>query len=501
MGASVALSGLDRWIYASPPPGSFISLGRHQQDSLVLAQDFESNILIRYGDPINSKGETFGFNCDFISCLSKGPNEAILWVNHEYPDPLFVSGYQSGPKSREQVLAEQMSVGGSLLKIRRSSANAAWFVDLKDPLNQRIHGRTSIKIVAERPIAGSLLAMGTMANCSGGQTPWGNFLSCEENFDDYYGLDEIDPGAPFGWAQHDKNHPHHYGWVVEINSGTGEAKKLAALGRFAHESATCTLAADGRCVVYSGDDARDQFVYKFISRKPGSLDEGELFAADFKRGRWLSLNRSKQKLLQANFKDQTDVLIHTRKAAALLGATPMNRPEDIERHPVTGEIFIALTGNAQRGDLYGSLLKLKENGNDPLSLEFQSESFLMGGPALGFACPDNLAFDAQGNLWMTNDIGGKNLNQREFEIFGNNSLFFIPTQGPHAGKIFKVASAPLFAEFTGPCLSPDAQRLFLSVQHPGEGSKSLENPLSRWPDGGSSTPRPSVIQIKIPSFV
>lgn len=501
--SSLGRSSLFAKTLAKTPEFSFKSLGIHREDSVKIIEGFSYEIFIRYGDILNSDGDRFGYNNDFVGMipLNSEKTDALMWVNHEYPIPLFVSGFKAGEtKTKAQVILEQKSVGGSILRVKLNrSGNWEWQRD--DKFNRRIDAQTDIPLIADRPIAGFKKAIGTLANCSGGVTPWNTFLTCEENYGDYYGEWDLDPNEKFGWAAHFSNPPEHYGWVVEVDPKKGSAKKLCALGRFSHESATTTLAPDGRCVVYSGDDATDRCLYKFISERPGSLDRGELFVADTLNGKWLSLDMKKNPKLKKRFKDQTEALIHAREAADLVGGTKLNRPEDIEQDPVSKDIFVALTGNAEKGDKFGSLLRIQEKNSDPRSLEFTANEFMMGGPSLGFACPDNLAFDAKGNLWMTSDIGQKSINKKDFEIFGNNSLFYIPMKGAEAGKIFKVAGAPKDAEFTGPCLGLDQKTLFLSVQHPGEGSKNLEQLTSHWPDGGKSVPSPAVIQIKIPISV
>jgi len=141
-----------------------------------------------------------------------------------------------------------------------------------------------------------------------------------------------------------------------------------------------------------------------------------------------------------------------------------------------------------------------ENDNDPLALRFDYDIFMAGGPETGFACPDNLAFDPAGNLWMTSDISGSRIGAGEYESFGNNGLFFIPMQGEQAGQVVQVASAPVDAELTGPSFSPDGKTLFLSVQHPGERSSAQRGLTSHWPDGGDTIPRPSVVTITGPAL-
>jgi secreted PhoX family phosphatase len=181
------------------------------------------------------------------------------------------------------------------------------------------------------------------------------------------------------------------------------------------------------------------------------------------------------------------------KRLAYWGATPLNRPEDIEVHPFTGEVYICLTNNKEIGDYYGSILKISEHDGDHRSKNFKAEQFLMGGTDL--ACPDNLVFDNKGNLWVATDISGSKLNRAPYSKFKNNGLFFVPTSGPNAGRAYQVASAPIHAELTGMSFSSNYKTLFLSVQHPGEYSKDLKNLSSRWPRGGSDIPRSSVVQI------
>ena len=238
----------------------------------------------------------------------------------------------------------------------------------------------------------------------------------------------------------------------------------------------------------------NECLYKFISYKPKSLLEGELFVADLEKGRWISLNYEKQKKLQANFQDQIEVLTYARQAAHLLGGTPLDRPEDIAIDPKTGNVIIALTNNFKKGNFHGSLLQIKEKGARHLSLEFDFSTLLVGGKESGFSCPDNLLFDPKGDLWFTSDMSTRAMHGFPYTSFKNNGLFYVPMSGHLAGKVFQVASAPTNAEFTGPAFLPD-NSLLLSVQHPGENSPSLKEAKSRWPDYGKEPPKPSVVVI------
>ena len=246
---------------------------------------------------------------------------------------------------------------------------------------------------------------------------------------------------------------------------------------------------DGRLVVYTGDDSNDECLYKFIGAKPDDLKEGTLYVANTEKGEWISLDYKEQSILQEHFADQTEVLVRLREAAKLVGATPLNRPEDIEIDPLTGHVLISLTNNL------GSIMKIEEENGDKSALKFKAETYLAGREETGLACPDNMAFDPQGNLWITSDISGSAVNKEPYLPFGNNGLFLVPAAGEYKGQVLQIASAPVDAELTGPFFSPDGKTLFLSVQHPGEKGKGLDNLTSHWPAGGNNTPKPSVVAI------
>ena len=478
------------------------------EDDLLLTKGLNYHIIIKWGDHISDK-DTFGFNNDFICFIpldENNPKDGLLWVNHEYINPLYVSNFNhrdpSNKRTIEQVDKEMYNVGGSIVRIREE--NGKWRVVKNDPYNRRITAKTPIKLNWNTPICGKTTAIGTLANCSGGITPWNTFLTCEENYDAFYGeiiYDKNDKPqhrpSNYGWENFYNYSPEHYGWVVEVDPKNGTAQKHIALGRFAHECCTLYELEDKRVVAYTGDDSNDEHLYKFISSKPGSLDSGTLYAADTINGKWLALDWETQPVLKNKFKDQTEVLIRAREAAKLLGATELNRPEDIEIDPITGSIFVSLTNNKDKGDFHGSILKIEENNNTFDALTFKTSTYKAGGEESGFSCPDNLAFDQAGNLWITTDISGRSMNKadKQYMPFKNNSLFVIPRYGRDAGKIVRVISAPRDAELTGPWFSPDGKTLFLSVQHPGEQTIDTNNPTSRWPFDEDNIPKPAVVAI------
>lgn len=478
-----------------PSPKSLVPTGK---DELRLLEGLEYEILLEWGQPIGS-GIEFGFNNDYLAVLPTGKaDESWLWVNHEYTNSLFVSGYKMGStRTKQQVDKEMASVGGSIVKIRRNLKTGRWM--FVPGSGKRLDAKTAIPFVGGE-VAGSKTAIGTMGNCAGGYTPWGTFLTCEENIDVYYG--DFDSkgnkirNSGSGWDQFYNYPPQHYGWVVEIDPATAGAKKLVGLGRFAHECCTVVPLPDGRVVAYSGDDKEDEHLYRFISSKPNSLDEGELFVADMKNGRWVSMSYAKQPILQKNFKDQVDVLTYCREAAKFLGATPLDRPEDIEIHPKTGDVYIALTNSYSRKNFHGSILRLSPKNSDHSHDEFTSKDFLVGGVETGFSCPDNLAFDTKGNLWITTDMSGHMIGKGPFASFGNNGLYYVALEGDDAGIVRRLAEGPNDSELTGICFTPDGLGLFLAVQHPGEMTADISKPTSNWPRGGNEIPRPAVVEIR-----
>ena len=468
-------------------------------DELVMAKGLRSNLLIGYGEAISST-DTFGFNNDYTAFIPTSKDKGILWVNHEYPSHLFISGHISGqPFTKEEVDKELYALGGSILNVERFDGE--WKV-IQSSANKRINGHTEIPFNWPHPIAGSHSAIGTFQNCSGSVTPWGTILTCEENYQNVYGevdrkTGELDPEwRNYGWRDIYPRAPEHYGWVVEVDPLTGKSQKHIALGRFCHECARIVELEDKRLVVYSGDDENDEHFYKFISSVPGSLSEGTLYVANTEEGKWISMSYDEQVILQENFKNQTEVLVFCREAAKLVGASPLDRPEDIEIDPVTGHVLLACTNNKPKGNYDGQIMKFMEQDGKYDSLSFKSEVLYAGGVETGFSCPDNMAFDRRGNLWFTSDISGSKMNKDNYAPFKNNGLYIVPRSGGQAGQVIQMMSGPTDSELTGPFFSPDGSTLFLSVQHPGERSKSLDSLTSHWPDGGDAIPRPSVVSIQ-----
>lgn len=499
---------------------------------------------------------------------------ALLWVNHEYTSggDMF-PGYDSSNPTAEQVAIEIAAHGGSVVQIEKHR-RGPWTYVQGAPLNRRITGETPIEISG--PLAGHALlqtsddpsgrlVLGMFNNCGGGITPWGTVLSAEENFDQYFGnraglsLSNPEKAALYArlpatsgeterkWERFDARfdvslEPNEYarfGYIVEIDpyDPTARPRKHTALGRFKHEAAVPVISRDRRVVVYSGDDARFEYAYKFVSQgrferhQRGAnmrlLDQGVLYTAVFEAdgtGRWLPLIHGEGPLTADNgFASQAEVLINTRGAADLLGATRMDRPEDIEVSPVNGRVYIALTNNSARtsvagsageaaanprlGNRWGHVVEITEDGDDNAALTFTWEIFMLCGDPVstpntyfaGFdpaqvspiSCPDNLDFDAAGNLWIATDGAPASPG------FGdrNDGIFAVPTEGSDRGYLRQFMSGVPGCEVASLKHSGDGRTLFASIQHPGEGG-GLPNADSSWPDGTNYAPRPAVIAIR-----
>ncbi len=470
------------------------------QDEVVLADNLKYQILISWKDKINKK-ETFGFNNDYIAFMpGKKSNEGFLWVNHEYIHPFFFSAKPNDQKNIDDVKEEMRNVGGSFFRIYKNFKT--WKIDLNNHFNHRVNALDKIDFSNKTKIQGSSTAIGTLANCSGGVTPWRSILTCEENYDMFYGERNLSDGSIYktaydvGWTRFFPFPPEHYGWVVEINPFSGKKQKLVSLGRCAHECAMVKVLKDGRLVVYTGDDIDNGCLYKFVSSSKGDLINGKLYVASIEEKKWIEVDFKKHKILQKKFKNQIEVLTYLRESSKLIGGTELDRPEDIKIDPFNDNVIVALTNNYSKRNMHGSLLKIIEKDGKHDAIDFDYETLVSGGESTGFSCPDNLLFDKAGNLWFTSDISGSKMNKSPAYIpFKNNGLFVLIRNGIQSGEIIQVASAPIDAEFTGPCFSPDGKTLFLSVQHPGERSQSQNNLTSLWPKQKNG-PKSSVITIE-----
>ncbi|MFN0068425.1 MAG: PhoX family protein [Limisphaerales bacterium] len=489
-------------------------------DALVLPTGFQYEVLLRQGQPINDRGDLYGDMNDYLALVTRSATEGWLWVNHENAALPLITGTWSGMKTREHAEAYLRAIGGSCLRVRRG-ADGRWRPAVPDPANFRLDGLSSV-LRFTGPAAGSRWlefaheATGSGCNCGGGVTPWGTFCSAEENFQDVWGDPEMkdQPALPVPFFF---NRPaEHQGYIVEVDPDTRELFKHTALGRFSHENIAFAVTRDGRLAAYLGDDREDQCLYKFVSRErldPAVgkaarrlLTDGTLHVADTVNGRWLPLDPARDpRLREAGF-DLARIGVHTRTAAKLAGGTPLARPEDVEVHPLNGDVFVALTAHEpvkQKHDekyfpaVAGAVARLRERDGDAGALEFSWEIFLPGSPQTGLAWPDNLAFTDAHHLLVCTDYSqkAKPVADSPQAIFGNNFLTLVPTAGPKAGQVLRLAVAPCGAEFCAPTLSPDRAELWVNVQHPGDGSTGPDALTSHWPDGGDALPRSALVAI------
>lgn len=510
----------------------------------------------------------FGYNCDYIGWHilpwgQKSSQRGLLWVNHEYTnEELMFPGYDPDNPTEDQVNIGIAAHGGSIVELQRDQ-HGQMQVMWNSSYNRRITGTTPMQVTgpaADHPWMttqwdqNTQTVLGMLNNCAGGITPWGTVLTCEENFHQYFGnlshLSEEDPR----YAVHDRyglpgeasdrkwerfhgrydigiepNESFRFGWVVEIDpyNPASIPVKRTGLGRFRHEGATWGYSPSGRVAFYSGDDSRFEYVYKWVSDEAyeplkrgmaqSLLDDGTLYVARFNddgSGDWMPLRYGEGPLTEENgFTSQGDVLIKTRLAADELGATRMDRPEDIQQNPVNKKVYVALTNNTNReaddtdqanprpDNQFGHIIELTEDGDDAASETFTWEIFVLCGDPedestyfAGFpkenvspvANPDNLNFDMAGNLWISTDGAPRSLEMAD-------GLHVVPTEGPQRGNLQHFLSVVEGAECASFDFTHDNLNLFVAVQHPAEGS-DLGQGGPQWPDGGN-LPRPSVIQV------
>ena len=560
-----------------------------------VAAGYDADVLIRWGDAVLSEcpafdpaaqtpaaqAMQFGYNNDFVGYfpIEGRSDRGLLVVNHEYTSTeMMFSGLGGLEKEArfaamtpDRVDVEMMAHGGSVIEIER--VDGKWRVVHGNRYARRITAETEMRVSG--PASGhaklktnadpsGASVKGMLNNCSGAVTPWGTWLTCEENTNGYFwnkSALESHPdaaalkryGSPaewYPWAKfHDRfdiakepNEPHRFGWVVEIDPfdpGSTPIKRTA-LGRFKHEGAGNIVNKDGRFVVYQGDDERFDYVYKFVTRdavdaanpkaNKDILDHGALYVARFNEdgtGLWLPLTHGVGPLFAANgFNDQGDVVIFARQAADLLGATRMDRPEDIDVNPKTNSIYVMLTNNNKRKDgqtdaanpradnRFGHIVEINPDGGDHASPKFTWNILIKcGDPSVAevgakfnpltskdgwFGMPDNCAVDALGRLWVTTDGMTVGKTGR------TDGVFAIETEGPTRGTSKLFYRVPVGAEMCGPCFTPDMETFFVAVQHPGESDDedksmkpaSFEQPTTRWPDfKDGMPPRPSIVAI------
>ncbi|KAF5996000.1 PhoX family phosphatase [Streptomyces sp. WAC00263] len=576
----------------------FSPVAPNTADAVTVPGGYGQNVVIRWGEPIlrgapafdpehqtaKAQAGQFGYNNDFLALLPL-PGERgrqLLVANHEYTDEvLMFRGYDPANPTREQVEVAWAAHGLSAVVVEEDRGTGRLTAVTRHALNRRVTATTEFRLTG--PAAGSDLlktsadptgrkVLGTLNNCSGGTTPWGTTLHGEENFNQYFANARRDTDKRYGlgtgaterkWERFDKrfdvaqepNESHRFGYVVEFDpyDPSSTPRKHTALGRFKHEAATVRLTDDGRPVVYTGDDERFDYFYKFVGSKRmrhGSsrsvrehnlslLDEGTLYVARLTgdspaaeidgsgklpadgefdgSGEWIPLATATAHGAVSHVAGMTaeEVLVFTRLAGDKVGATKMDRPEDIQPSPHTGKVYVVLTNNTNRGkagsagadeanprnaNKHGHILELTERRGRAEATTFGWSLFLVAGdpadPATYFAgfpkdrvspisCPDNVAFDPHGNLWISTDGN---------QLGSHDGLLGVATKGERRGELKQFLTVPTGAETCGPIIQD--RRVLVAVQHPGEiDGASVEKPASNWPDGPGKIVRSAVVSV------
>ncbi|WP_049294157.1 PhoX family protein [Franconibacter helveticus] len=569
----------------------FTSIPVSTEDTVIVPQGYVARPFYRWGDAVGLKGNLPEFKKDGSNTtdeqaaqagmhhdgmawfsLPQGGESAehgLLAMNHEYIDNgmLFKDGVANW--SADKARKGQNAMGVSVIEVKKNGQQ--WEVVRPSSFARRITVNTPMQLSGParhndlmKTAADSKgeVVLGTMQNCANGHTPWGTYLTCEENWSDIfvkkgemnalekrYGISDSDDS--YRWNEVDErfsvdktpNEPNRFGWVVEIDpyNPTSTPRKHTALGRIKHEGAAVTLAPDNRVVVYMGDDQKFEYIYKFVSDKkydPANreanlslLESGTLYVAKFNEdgsGEWLPLVHGQNGLDSSNgFANQGDLLIKTRMAADVVGATKMDRPEWIAVDPhAAGSVYCTLTNNSDRGkegkaqvdaanpranNVFGHIMHWVEENSDPASPRFKWDILVMAGRTDGddekakgsmkgaaFGSPDGLSFDPRGVLWIQTDVSSSTINKKAYEGMGNNQMV---ATIPGSNEYRRFLTGPRGCEITGIAFTPDNRTLFINIQHPGEGGDDLTDPanptaVSTWPDGDKAgRPRSSTVVI------
>lgn len=551
-------------------------------DALPIQTDFTVHVpagykwstLVRYGDPLFSDApafsqterlpadaadRVFGENTDGMELFEINGHEVIA-VNHEYVNTKInlPTNADGAVETADDVKVLQNLQGVAVFEVQRN--DTGWEVVVDSPFNRRITHLTEIDITG--PAAGHELlktaadptgtkVQGTMNNCGAGKTPWGTYLTCEENFNGYFGsTDEaferpedfkrygIGLEGRYAYEKHDArydisanpNEPYRHGYITEIDPSdpTAAPKKRTALGRFKHENAACVVAPSGHVVVYMGDDERGEYMYKYVSNNtyaPGSdtddlMENGRLFTAKFNwdgTGEWIELNEETTGMSQA------EICVLTRVAALNAGATTMDRPEWVAVNPVAAEGYCALTNNSRRQVLdddgklrtnaagqemttnapnpraenrYGQIVRWYPSNDDHASDTFRWDLFCMVG---------NPKVHADAYAGSPNMNEGNLFNSPDGMMFDSAGILWIQTDGDDDnegdfegnGNNQMLAGDPVTGEIrrflTGPNgsevtgLTWSADRRTMFV--------GIQHPTSPFPDGDGTLARSSIVAV------
>ncbi|MEM1141873.1 MAG: PhoX family phosphatase [Pseudomonadota bacterium] len=465
----------------------------------------------------------------------------VLCINHEFGRNSHVLG-KSFPESLDDVRLSQSAHGVSVVRVEQGE-DGKWGVRF-DPRNRRITVNTPVEFSG--PVAGSEYLenaasnepLGTVNNCGNGYTPWGTYLTCEENFNGYFGSNDptFEPlnekqsrygfngdGFGYGWFTQDPrfeldnpeyaNEYNRFGWIVEIDPQNPDKKpvKHTALGCFKHEAIAIRIDR-GRVVCYMGDDQRFDYSYKFVSSQPwrravaqgrSPLEEGTLYVARFDddgTGEWLELSMRIPALAE-RFSSMAELLVNTRIAADIVGATPMDRPEWTTIASDSKSVFWTLTNNSQREEPNsanpqapnsdGHIIRTRDR---LLSNTFDWEFFILCSETRGtegvFTDPDAAYADRDGRLFIGTDGGQQDGLQDQLTVFDTTEPL-APGETPTPKRLFVGVNSD---EITGWAQSPDQTTVMINMQHPGNGLPDRTNFPA--PTDGVTIPRDCTIVIR-----
>ncbi|MFX4221249.1 MAG: PhoX family protein [Thalassobaculum sp.] len=553
---------------------AFDPIAANTLDTVTVPKGYSWHIVATWGQPLWSHGPAFdeatrgtgasqelafGDNTDGMAMFTDGDRH-VLAINNEYTNRSILYGARESklPETDDDVRKGKAAHGVSIVEV--AETDGVWSIVVNSPINRRITADTPMEITG--PARGhdllktaadpsGTISLGTWNNCGNGRTPWGTYLTCEENFNGYFSSSDAEytPSAElsrygvktedwgYAWATADErfdiskhpNEPNRAGYIVEIDpfDPTSTPKKRTALGRFKHENAELVVDGSGRVVVYMGDDERGEFIYKFVSDGVYSvggdnsdlLEAGSLFVAKFHddgTGEWLALTPE-----TTGMASQAAISVHTRQAASAVGATTMDRPEWVAANPNKAEIYCCLTNNRNRGvkpnaggddtsvngpnprenNNYGQIVRWMPDGGDHTAAGFSWNLFVLAGnPTVhsdAYAGSQNVTAD---NMFNSPDglafdttgllwiqTDGNYSNEGDFAGMGNNQMLI---GDPETGEIKRFLVGPNECEVTGFAWSPDRKTVFVGVQHPGEKGNS------HFPGGGGSVPRSCVIAIR-----
>lgn len=552
----------------------FTAITPSEDDRIRLPEGYTADVLIPWGTAIRPGGPAWsltntadeqreqvgsghdGMHFFPLGAGPKGSRRGLLVLNHEYTnaDVTASTPGDAAARARKDMAAHGVSV------VEIADVAGTWEV-VESPLARRVTAETPMTLTG--PAAGHRLVTtasdpagrtvyGTVNNCAHGVTPWGTYLTCEENFQGYFRAADTadDPSLPVeereqrrldrrlgvtsnngrGWQAADprfdlrtegqRQEVNRFGWVVEIDPFDPDATpaKRTALGRFKHEGATITEGRGKRVVVYLGDDQAGDYLYKFVgdgnwtsqrARGRSPLDHGTLYVARFDedgRGSWLPLTHGTGPLTAANgFADQGEVLVKTRLAADALGATPMDRAEWTAVDPRSGDVYFTLTNNSsttapanaanpRRPNPDGHIIRIAEARADNASTDrFAWDIYLLAGTGEGTGdgstIPADQAFGSPDGLWF--DPSGRLWIQTDGRqpIASNDQML---ASDPETNELRRFLTGPKDCEVTGVVTTPDQRTMFVNIQHPGNGDPAVSN----WPEGGDSHPRAATVVIR-----